>query len=482
MLSEDILYLSAGELGRRIRRGEFSPVELTESYLHRLETLGPKLGAAITVTRELGLEQARQAEKDLSAGNWRGPLHGVPFGAKDLLAARGIPCTWGAPPYKDQVFDFDATVIRKLREAGAVLIAKLAMIELAGGGGYSNGKASLVPTFNPWDTTRWAGGSSSGSGAATAAALVGFAIGSETWGSILTPSSFCGVSGLRPTYGRVSRHGAMALSWTMDKLGPMCRSAEDCGLVLEAIAGHDPEDPGSADAPFKYLAGETWLHGPHIGAVKTDAPVGALLRGLRIGWIKEDFEKNGQPEVEPLYAAALEVLRGLGAEVREVNLPDFPYGTIASQVISAEGATCFADLIRSGRVNELVDERQAKGLSGGLDVKAADYLRAMQIRRLIQQAMAKVYNEADLLVSPSLLFVSNPMDADLNTVFRGGSGIGAAGNLCGLPGLGVNMGFVNGLPVGLTFVGRPFDEATVLRAGRAYQQATDWHTRRPPVT
>ncbi|MGH9779187.1 MAG: amidase, partial [Candidatus Acidiferrales bacterium] len=370
MLREDILYLPAGELGRRIRRGEFSPVELTESYLHRLETLGPKLGAAITVTRELGLEQARQAEKDLSAGHWRGPLHGVPFGAKDLLSARGIPCTWGAPPYKDQVFDFDATAIRKLREAGAVLIAKLAMIELAGGGGYTNGKASIVPTYNPWDTTRWAGGSSSGSGAATAAALVGFAIGSETWGSILTPSSFCGVSGLRPTYGRVSRHGAMALSWTMDKLGPMCRSAEDCGLVLEAIAGHDPEDPGSADAPFAYTPGDS------------------SLRGLRIGWIKEDFEKNGQKEVEPLYTGALEVLRGLGAEVREVKLPDFPYGTIAGQVISAEGATCFADLIRSGRVNELVDERQAKGLSGGLDVKAADYLRAMQIRRLIQQAMA----------------------------------------------------------------------------------------------
>ncbi|MGH9787461.1 MAG: amidase, partial [Candidatus Acidiferrales bacterium] len=295
------------------------------------------------------------------------------------------------------------------------------------------------------------------------AALVGFAIGSETWGSILTPSSFCGVSGLRPTYGRVSRHGAMALSWTLDKLGPMCRSAEDCGLVLEAISGHDPEDPGSADAPFSYAPGDS------------------SLRGLRIGWIKEDFEKNGQPEVEPLYRQALEVLRGLGAEVREVALPDFPYGTIAGNIISAEGATCFADLIRSGRVNELVDERQAKGLAGGLEVKAADYLRAMQIRRLIQQAMAKVYNEADLLVSPSLLFVANPMDADLNTVFRGGSGIGAAGNLCGLPGLGVNMGFVNALPVGLTFVGRPFDEATVLRAARAYQQATDWHTRRPPV-
>jgi aspartyl-tRNA(Asn)/glutamyl-tRNA(Gln) amidotransferase subunit A len=361
------------------------------------------------------------------------------------------------------VFDFDATVIRKLREAGAVLIAKLAMIELAGGGGYTTGNASLMPTVNPWDTTRWAGGSSSGSGAATAAGLVGFAIGSETWGSILTPSSFCGVSGLRPTYGRVSRHGAMALSWTMDKLGPMCRSAEDCGLVLEAIAGHDPDDPGSADAPFTYQ------------------PADSSLRGLRIGWIKEDFKKFGDEAVEPLYAAALEVLKKLGAEVREAKLPEFPYGAVAGTVISAEGATCFADLIRSGRIAQLVDERQKKNLAEGLDVKAADYLRAMQIRRSMQQALAKLYNEVDLLVSPSLLFPANPMEMDLDKVFRGGSGIGAGGNLAGLPGLGVPMGFVNNLPVGLSFVGKPFDEATVVRAGRAYQQATDWHTRRPPI-
>lgn len=463
MLSEDVLYLSVSELGRRIRRGELSPVELTESYLAHLEKLGPKLGAAITVTRELGLEQARQAEKELSVGRWRGPLHGIPYGAKDLLATRGIPTTWGAPPYKNQVFDFDATVIRKLREAGAVLIAKLAMIELAGGGGYTNGLASIVPTYNPWDTTRWAGGSSSGSGAATASALVAFAIGSETWGSILTPASFCGISGLRPTYGRVSRHGAMALSWTMDKLGPMCRSAEDCGLVLEALAGHDPEDPGSADAPFSYRS--------------TDGS----LRGLRIGWIREDFKKNGDEAAEPLYTEALEALRQLGAEVREVKLPEFPYSTLAGTIISAEGAACFADLIRSGRIEQLVDARQRKNLAAGLEVKAADHLRAMQIRRLMQQAIAKLYTEVDLLVAPSLLFPANPMEADLDTVFRGSSGLGAAGNLAGLPGLGVPMGFVGGLPVGLSFVGKPFDEATVLRAARAYQQATDFHTRRPPT-
>jgi len=261
----------------------------------------------------------------------------------------------------------------------------------------------------------------------------------------------------------------MALSWTMDKLGAMCRSAEDCGLVLEAIAGHDPDDPGSADAPFKNQSAET------------------SVRGLRIGWLEENWEKNAQPGVEPLYRTALDVLKQLGAQVREVKLPDFPWGAVAGTIISAEGASAFADLIRSGRVEQLVDERQRKNLAEGLDLPAADYLRAMQIRRQMQQALAKFFTEVDVLVAPSLLFVSNPMDADLNTVFRGSSGLGAAGNLAGLPGLGVPMGFVKTpegpeLPVGLSFVGKPFDEATVLRAGRAYQQATDWHRRRPPIS
>ena len=476
MLSEDVLYLPVTELSARVRRGELSPVELTESYLARLERLGPKLGAVATLTRELALEQARQAEKELSAGRYRSPLHGIPYGAKDLLATRGVKTTWGAPPYQEQVFDYDGTVIRKLREAGAVLVAKLAMIELAGGGGYSNGKASLTgPTLNPWDTTRWAGGSSSGPGAATAAALVGFSIGSETWGSILTPSSFCGVSGLRPTYGRVSRTGAMALSWTMDKLGPMCRSADDCGLVLAAIAGFDPDDPSSADAPFAYQPESAGQRG------------GGSLRGLRVGWIREDFEKYGEKEVEKLYQDALAVLGRLGAQVAEAKLPEFPYDAAAETIISAEGAAAFDTLIESGRLKELVDERQQKGMASGEKVSAADYIRAMRIRRLIQAGLAELYAKFDVLIAPSLLFVANPIEADLDTVFRGGSSIGAAGNLAGLPGLGVPMGFgaapePSGLPVGLSIVGKPFDEATVLRVGSAYQQATDWHTRRPPLT
>src|SRR5713101_1390182 len=279
MLSEDILYLSVHELGEQIRSRKISPVELTESYLARLEKLGPKLGAVATLTPDLALEQARAVEKEIAAGHSRGPLHGIPYGAKDLLATRGIPTTWGAPPFKDQMFNFDATLINKLREAGAILVAKLAMIELAGGGGYNNGNASLQgPSRCPYNLEHWAGGSSSGPGAAVPSALVGFAIGSETLGSIITPSAFSGVSGLRPTYGRVSRHGAMALSWTMDKLGPMCRSAMDCGLVLNAIAGRDPADPTALDASF------TWW--PPAAARTNKAK---LLAGKRLGVIQPDF-------------------------------------------------------------------------------------------------------------------------------------------------------------------------------------------------
>src|SRR5712692_4914839 len=252
MISEDVLFSSVRELAGQIRARKLSPVELTKAYLERLERIGPRLGAVVTLTRELALVQAQAAEREIQRGSYKGLLHGIPFGVKDLLATKGIPTTWGAEPYKDQVFDYDATVIERLREAGAVLLGKLAMVELAGGMGYNNPDASFTgPGRTPWNPDYWSGGSSSGSGAATAAGLVAFAIGSETSGSILTPSAYCGLSGLRPTYGLVSRHGAMALCWTLDKLGPMCRTADDCGLVLAAIAGPDPKDP-TAEGSFTY--------------------------------------------------------------------------------------------------------------------------------------------------------------------------------------------------------------------------------------
>src|SRR5919205_577684 len=248
MISVETLYAPVSELSAQIRARKLSPVELTEAYLQRLETVGKRLNAVAYVMRETALGEAREAESEIKRGRYRGPLHGIPCGVKDLCATREAPTTWGATPYKDQRFDYDATVVTRLREAGAILVAKLAMIELAGGMGYNQADASWTGACRtPWNTNFWSGGSSSGPGAATASACVAFSIGSETSGPIITPSAFCGVSGLRPTYGAVSRHGAMALCWTLDKLGPMCRSAKDCGLVFQAISGHDPLDPTSVD-------------------------------------------------------------------------------------------------------------------------------------------------------------------------------------------------------------------------------------------
>ena len=252
MLSDDVLYLPVSELGRRIHARKLSPVILAESYLARSERLNPQLNAYATLTRDLALEQAHAAEKEIGAGHYRGPLHGIPYAAKDLLAAKGYPTTWGAQPYANQTFDYDAAVIERLNRAGAVLIGKAAMIELAGGMGYRFASASLTgPAKNPWNEGCWTCGSSSGSGAIVSAALAAFAIGTETWGSIICPSGFCGISGLRPTFGRVSRYGAMALAYSLDKIGPMARAAEDCGLILAAIAGHDSRDrsslPGSEE-------------------------------------------------------------------------------------------------------------------------------------------------------------------------------------------------------------------------------------------
>ncbi len=256
MISEDVLYLSVRELGDRIRTRQLSPVELTEAYLDRSKKYGPQLNAYATLTPDLALKQARQAEDEISKGHYRGPLHGIPCAAKDLLAVKGYPTTWGAKPYQDQHFNHNATVIDKLDEAGAVLLGKAAMIELAGGLGYRFAAASATGAAkNPWNTNCWTCGSSSGSGAIVASALAAFAIGTETWGSIVCPSAFCGVSGLRPTFGRVGRGGAMALSYSMDKIGPMCRTADDCSLVLTTISGHDPTDAGSlpeSEARFKF--------------------------------------------------------------------------------------------------------------------------------------------------------------------------------------------------------------------------------------
>lgn len=452
------------DLGRMLRAGEITPTELAERALAQLDSVGRRLNAVVTLTRERALRAARRAEEELRAGHDRGPLHGIPYGAKDLLATAGIPTTWGAAPFKDQVFAHDATVIRRLEQAGAVLVAKLAMVELAGGMGYDHPDASLTgPGLNPWNPSAWSGGSSSGSGSAVGARAVSFAIGSETHGSITTPSAFCGVSGLRPTYGRVSRHGAMALCWTLDKLGPMCRTADDCGLVLAAIAGPDRDDPTAAHRRYRYVPERDRAEGFRLGVLT--------------GWTDE-----AQPEVHQHFAAALEVLRDC-ATLEEVVLPDLPYLPVIATIIRAEAAAAFDDFILSGGPAGLAAEADRVTPYAYDAISARDYLRAMRIRRHIARAMDELCARYDALVAPTLLNVAPPADASFVNVFRRrGPQIGAAGNLAGLPAISVPNGFdERGLPTAIQFVGRAWQENRVLAVARAYQQRTDWHLRLPPV-
>src|SRR5512141_816139 len=466
-LEESLFFLPASELGRRIKAKQLSPVALAEGYLERLERIGPRRGAVVTVMRDLAMKEAKAAEAEIAAGKWRGPLHGIPYGVKDLLATKGIPTTWGAQPFRDQVFDHDATVVAKLREAGAVLVGKLAMVELAGGFGYNNADASFTgPGRTPWNTEFWSGGSSSGPGAATAAGLVAFSIGSETSGSIVTPAAFSGVTGLRPTYGRVSRHGAMALCWTLDKLGPMCRSAEDCGLVMGAIAGRDPLDATSLNRPFR------------------PAPPAGKAKRPRIGVIKGSFEK-AQPEVRKNFEASLEVLRTFCDVVPDVEFPDFPYGPAVGTIVSAEGASAFRDLVESGRAKELKVPNDRWGGYAASMVLAVDYIQALRLRAPIRKALDARYAKFDALVSPARASVSYPIGPDFDKVYpgiSGGPGVIGAGNLAGQPALVLPNGFgENGLPTAFQFTGRAFSDERLVALGQAVQARTEWHRKRPPV-
>jgi aspartyl-tRNA(Asn)/glutamyl-tRNA(Gln) amidotransferase subunit A len=473
--SDDIFFSGISEVSAKLRAKEFSAVELTRAFCDRLERLGPRYNALALSLREQAIRKAREVDDDLKIDRTRGPLQGIPYGAKDLLAVKGQPTTWGAKPYAGQVFDEDARVIQILDKAGAILIGKLAMVELAGGGGYRFPSASLTgPGLNPWDRTRWSGGSSSGSGAAAAAGLVTFALGSETSGSILTPSALCGVTGLRPTYGLVSRRGAMALSWTLDKIGPLCRSAEDCALVLRAIAGSDRQDPGSAGKSFSYA--------PQF-ARKPQA--------ITIGYAPVDFNQAADPSARTDFETALGVVKSLGVKMKEVEIPDFPYAALVNTIINAEAASIFEDLIRTGGVDQLADKRQAAGLKAALEIPAIDYLKAMRIRTLVQDAFRKLFLDVDMLLTPSRLTPAPKITDPLIGVGTGGvppgsasrglNGMIPAGNLAGLPALSLPCGFAGGMPIAISFVGRPFSENQLIAIGRAFQNQTDWHRRRPPT-
>lgn len=464
-MSLEWAFASVRELGDRLRRKEMTSVALTEFFLERLERLGPTFNAVVTITRDRALREAQQADRELAAGQDRGPLHGIPYGAKDLLATRGIPTTWGAAPFRDQVFDFDATVIERLRASGAVLVAKLSMVELAGGFGYRQANASFNgPGLNAWDRTRWAGGSSSGPGSAVAAGLVPFAIGSETSGSILTPAGYNGLSGLRPTYGRVSRHGAMALSWTLDKIGPMCRTAEDCGLVLAAMAGSDPHDATSVDEPYEFRTSElrdrTWKVGVIRGSLdKVDASV------------RENFLKS------------IDVFK-TNADIADVDLPDLPYSPVVGTIISCEMASAFESFIREGKVWELTAPEDRWGGHSNLAIPAKDYINAQRIRGKIQDALDDLLAEYDALIAPTLATVAGPIDKDFREWSRGfsSSALGVGGNAAGVPAITIPNGFgPGGLPTGLHLVSRAWDENKLLTLAKWYQSQTEWHRKHPDI-
>jgi aspartyl-tRNA(Asn)/glutamyl-tRNA(Gln) amidotransferase subunit A len=468
MPGEEIFYLSVSELAKRIETKKLSPVELTQAYLDRSEKFGPRFNAYARLTPEIALEQAKFAEKEIARGHYRGPLHGIPYAAKDLLAVKGLPTTWGAKPYANQVFDYDATVIEHLNRVGAVMLGKAAMIELAGGMGYRFASASLQgEAKNPWDTTCWTCGSSSGSGAIVAAGLAAFAIGTETWGSIICPSAFCGASGLRPTYGRVSRYGAMALAPSMDKIGPMARSAEDCARIFAAIAGHDPKDRGTLlidKAAFTYSPSME-LHS----------------RALRVGWLSNAW-KSLEPSVAKPVDAAARILKKFFAGFKDAVLPAGPWEDAGNIIVAVESAASFRSLIRSGRVSELTDPLGQIAGYVSEQYSGADYLQALKVREMVQKKMDALFESFDVLVAASQPVPATPLTLNLETELVFPDPLGGIGNICGLPALSVPCGFTEkNLPVGLQFVGRAGDDAAVIQAARMFQQHTDWHKRHPKL-
>jgi Asp-tRNA(Asn)/Glu-tRNA(Gln) amidotransferase A subunit family amidase len=437
---EDLAFYSVRQLAELIRIRAITSEELARFFIDRLKKHDTQLHCVITITEELAMAQARKADQEIAAGKYRGILHGIPYGAKDLLAAKGYKTTWGATPFKDQYIDMDAEVIQKLEEAGAVLVAKLTLGALAWGDVWYGEK-----TRNPWNLEQGSSGSSAGSASATSAGLVPFAIGSETWGSIVSPSTRCGTTGLRPTFGRVSRHGVMALSWSMDKLGPITRSVEDCAIVFDAIRGPDEKDQSTIEAAFNYK---------HLDD----------LTSLRIGYLKEAFEADTVNRENNL--ASLEQLQTMGVELIPIELPDYPVYAL-SIILSAEAAAAFDDLTRSGRDSLLV--RQIKNawpntFRASRFIVAVEYIQANRLRYQIIQEMQNLMDTVDVYVTPS--FGENLLLT----------------NLTGHPCVVLPNGFnAEGSPTSISFIGRLFDEATVLSVAKQYQDATDFHLKHPPL-
>jgi aspartyl-tRNA(Asn)/glutamyl-tRNA(Gln) amidotransferase subunit A len=469
MSRDEVCDLAVAAVARLLRDRQLSPVELTDAYLERIERLDPSLNSYIRVMPEQARAAARQAEQEIGEGRWRGPLHGVPLGIKDLLDVAGVPTTMGSSILRDNVPDADATVVSRLKDAGAVILGKHNLHEFAFGITSENPHFGAV--HNPWSLDRVPGGSSGGTAAAVAAGLCAAGLGSDTGASIRAPASFCGVVGLKPTYGRVSRAGALPLAWSLDHVGPLARSAADCAILLQAIAGYDPRDHASAALPV-----------PDFSA---DLEQG--VAGLRVGVPREYFFEVVEPDVERLVREAIDTLERLGARIEDVSLPRVRHAQVAGNVIMSSEAAAWHQAWLRERPHDYGSD-VLRRIRGGLLVHATEYLHSQQMRTLIQRDFAQALERVDVVVSPTVPLVAPP----IGRTFEPGGPLNVPPravanrttvpcNLTGMPAISVPCGFSQGLPVGLQIMGAAFGEPLVLRVAAAYETATEWRQRRPSL-
>lgn len=448
-------FSSIRELSKALRNKRVSSFELTEMYLQRLKTLGQEHNAVAQLMEERALAEAKKADNAPA----QTLLHGIPFAVKDLIAAKGAPTRWGSDGHANQTFDYDATVLARLNQAGGVLLAKTEMIALAGGGNYNQADSSRMgPCLSAWDRTLWAGGSSSGSGATTALGCVAYSLGSETSGSIVCPSAFNGCTGFRPTYGRVSRFGAMPLCWSLDKIGPIARSAEDAGIVLQAIAGHDRKDHTSVDVPLNLRAGG---------------------KKPRIGLLKETFTECKAKVAEDAYHFVLDTLRKLGYETVEVSILDGPYETATGIIVDAEGASAHEHFIRSERLSLLHDPAQIAGLVAAMKTKAVDYLWAMRFRSEALKAN-EVWDHCDCIFTPVFYHKSVPVNQTFDKTWINMGDKSDPSNLLGWPAIAFPIGFEDGAPIAGQVIAPAFGEDVCYRVALDFQRHSDIHLKRPP--
>jgi aspartyl-tRNA(Asn)/glutamyl-tRNA(Gln) amidotransferase subunit A len=465
--ADDLCWLDVGQLSAAIRARDVTPIEVADAYLRRIERVDPSLNAYITVLADQARQAAQAAEAELAAGHYRGPLHGVPVGVKDLFDVAGVPTTMGSSILRDNVATTDATVVSRLKQAGAIILGKHNLHEFAFGITSENPHFGAV--HNPWDLERVPGGSSGGTAAAVAAGLCAAGLGSDTGASIRAPASFCGIVGFKPTYSRVSRAGALPLAWSLDHVGPLARSVADCGLVLQAIAGHDPRDPTSSD----------------MSAPDFNADLGLGVAGLRLGVPRDYFFEVVEPDVERLVRAAIGTLENLGGIVQEIELPHVKHAQVAGNVImSSEAAAWHRDWLRE-RPDDYGRDVLAR-IRGGLLVRAVEYLGSQQMRSLVQQDFASAFERVDVVLGPTVPLVAPPVGRTFEPI--GPLNLPARGianrttipcNLTGMPAISVPCGFSDGLPVGLQIMAPAFAEPLALRVAAAYEASSPWRGARP---